>query len=211
MANNTTTIKGLEQGRAKFAYECASQVLSLKKFVFNQRDIITNDVLKKLYTDKFRRKIEINDRKDNDERRNNKKMLDDFLEGPLEKINQYQTTKGFFKDIINFYEKTQKEYKSYVKKIPMIIKTNGLGATFAFMLSKGGTYEAIGEQVLEWLKNDEKCILPDAKGINLFKDLNIKIIYLNSPEYRALTVEVLAFFNWLRRFVDGLIEEEENE
>ncbi len=50
----------------------------------------------------------------------------------------------------------RKEYKSYVKKIPMLIKTNGLGAALAFMLSKGGTYEFIGEQVLEWLKNDEK-------------------------------------------------------
>jgi len=211
MVNNTTTIKGLEQVRAKFAYECASQVLSLKKFVFDQRDIITNDVLKKLYTDKFRRKIEINDRKDNDERRNNKKTLDDFLEGPLEKIKQYQIPKGFVKNIINFYEKTQKEYKSYVKKIPMMIKTNGLGATFAFMLSKGGTYMFIGEQVLEWFKNEGKGVLPDIKNVGSFKDLNIKIISFNSPEYRALTIEVLAFFNWLRRFADGLIEGEENE
>ena len=137
MNNNTTTIKGLEQGRAKFAYECA--------------------------------------------------------------------LKGSKRD-------KKKEYKSYVKKIPMLIKTNGLGATFAFMLSKGGTYEFIGEQVLEWLKNDEKGILANANEINNFEKLNEKIVSLNSPEYRALTIEVLAFFSWLRRFADGLIEgEDENE
>lgn len=137
MGNNTTTIKGLEQGRAKFAYECAEEGSKIEK---------------------------------------------------------------------------KKEYKSYVKKIPMLIKTNGLGATFAFMQSKGGTYEFIGEQVLKWLKKDEKRILSDAESIKSLKDLNAKIVSIDPSEYRALTIEILAFFNWLRRFADGLIEgEAENE
>ena len=136
MPKNKTTIKGIEEGRAKFAYECA-------------------------------------------------------LEGS--KIDK------------------KKEYKSYVKKIPMLIKANGLGATFAFMLSKRGTYKFIGEQVLKWLKNDEKDILSDAKEIENFKELVKKIVSLSSSEYRALTIEILAFFNWLRRFAEGLIEEEEND
>ena len=93
----------------------------------------------------------------------------------------------------------------------MLIKTNGLGAAFAFMLSKGGTYEFIGGQVLEWLKNDEKSILPDAKEIDSFGKLNAKIVSLNSPEYRAVTIEVLAFFNWLRRFADGLAGDEDKK
>ena len=135
MPKNKTTIKGIEEGRAKFAYEC---VLSIEK-----------------------------DKK--------------------------------------------KEYKSYVKKIPMLIKANGLGETFAFMLSKEGTYEFIGEQVLKWLQNDEKEILSDAKEIENFKELVKKIVSLSSSEYRALTIEILAFFNWLRRFAEGLIEEEEND
>ncbi len=102
------------------------------------------------------------------------------------------------------------DYRSYVKKIPMLIKTNGLGSTFAFMFSKGGTYELIGEQVLEWLKNDDKEILPDAKNIKSFKDLSVKIISFDDPpQYRALTIEVLAFFKWLRRFAEGLIESSE--
>ena len=33
-------------------------------------------------------------------------------------------------------KKKLKEYRSYTQKIPMYIKTNGLGATLAFMLSK---------------------------------------------------------------------------
>jgi len=96
-----------------------------------------------------------------------------------------------------------KEYKSYVKKIPMLIKTNGLGATFAFMKAKGGTYDTIYKQTYKWLKEDNK--------LGLFKqneneDLVAVIIKQKSAEYRALTNEVMAFFAWLKRFAEGLIE-----
>lgn len=203
MGNNTTTIKGLEQGRAKFAYECANQVLSLKEFRFNQKHIDTNKILKKMFQDKFKQNIKSDE---------NEKVLDEFLENPLQKIEEYSSSTGFERKILDFYEKIKKEYKSYVKKIPMLIKTNGLGATFAFMLSKRDTYKFIGEQILEWLKNDEKGILPNAESIKSFEDLNKKVASLNSPEYRALTIEVLVFFNWLRRFAEGLIEgDEQNE
>jgi len=202
MANDKTAIKGIEEGRAKFAYECANQVLSLKEFRFNQRDIKTNEILKEMFKNKFKQNIKTDE---------DKKVLDDFLEDALNKIKEYSSSSGFKKKIADFYEKKQKEYKSYVKRIPMLIKTNGLGATFAYMLSKGGTYEFIGKQVLEWLKNDEKGILANANEINDFKGLTEKIISLNSHAYRALTIEVLAFFNWLRRFAEGLIEgEDEN-
>lgn len=93
--------------------------------------------------------------------------------------------------------KQQKEYKAYIKKIPMMILTNGLGATFAFVYSKkknGNAYELIYNQTKEWLtvhQNDE---------------LVKWIIDQESPEYRAVTNEVLALFNWLKRFADGMIE-----
>jgi CRISPR-associated protein Cmr5 len=95
------------------------------------------------------------------------------------------------------------EYKSYVKKIPMLIKSNGLSATFAFMLSKGGTYNTITAQCKEWL-NHYSVLAGELKG-NV--DLVEKIIQLNSTDYRAITNEVLALFNWLRRFAEGLIGE----
>ena len=106
----------------------------------------------------------------------------------------------------------KKEYKAYAKKIPMMIKTNGLGATFAFVKSKintdknkpGYAYKLIYEHTAGWLKKDDKKLI-DLSGGN---DLVGQIVKLNSPEYRALTIEVLAFFNWLRRFAEGLIEEE---
>lgn len=113
--------------------------------------------------------------------------------------------------------KRKKEYKSYVKKIPMLIKTNGLGATFAFVKSKsdrdeeksGYAYHLLYQQTADWLKKDEKHLITinDTDTDDLVK----KIVELNSSEYRAVTNEVIAFFTWLRRFADGLIEGEADD
>jgi CRISPR-associated protein Cmr5 len=122
--------------------------------------------------------------------------------------------------IDNEYHKDDK-YKSYVKKIPMMVLTNGLGATFAFIYSKQKSYDSkknkkagekenpkngydlIYKQVDEWLKKDYKQ--------NNNDELIQWIIHQDSQSYRAVTNEVLALFNWLKRFADGMIEgEEEN-
>ncbi|MCR4429800.1 MAG: type III-B CRISPR module-associated protein Cmr5 [Tepidanaerobacteraceae bacterium] len=104
----------------------------------------------------------------------------------------------------------RKEYKQYVKKLPMLIKTNGLGAALAFVKSKisdktsesGHAYKLIYDQIAEWLKKDDKKLI-DLSGD---ADLVAAIISLDSSQYRAVTIEVLAFLNWLRRFAEGLIE-----
>lgn len=99
-----------------------------------------------------------------------------------------------------------KEYKSHVRKIPMMIKTNGLGATFAFVYSKSKkdkVYKKIYEQTWKWLLKEKEVDITD------FEKLAVKIVSCDSPEYRMLTIETLAFFNWLRRFADGLIEGED--
>ena len=106
-------------------------------------------------------------------------------------------------------EKFSKKYKSYTRKIPVLIKTNGLGQTLAYLKSKkDDAYELLYNQVSNWLRKDAKVLLELKEG----DDLVQKVVSLESPLYRAVTVEVLAFMNWLRRFADGLIEgEDENE
>jgi CRISPR-associated protein Cmr5 len=99
----------------------------------------------------------------------------------------------------NDNENIRDDYKSYVKKIPMMILNNGLGATFAFIYSKkknSNAYEVIYNQIQEWLNAD--------------KDLVEWIINQDSQEYRATTNEVLALFNWLKRFADGMIEDKKD-
>jgi CRISPR-associated protein Cmr5 len=112
-------------------------------------------------------------------------------------------------------EKNMKEkYSAHVKKVPMMIKTNGLGATFAFIFSKkdkeGGVYQEIGKNITDWINYDDKYLRYGMENKpEKFRDLVAKVVELKSPKYRALTIEVLALFNWLRRFAEGLIEGED--
>ncbi len=135
MNSSTTTIKGLEQGRAKFAYEYA-------------------DGIEKALKEKF---------------------------------------------------------KSHVKSFPMLIKTNGLGASVAFLFSKkdkeSGVYKLVGDSIVEWLTKDGRYKDYGLKELRDLKSLSEGTVQLDSTHYRALTIEVLAFFTWLRRFAEGLMED----
>ena len=111
--------------------------------------------------------------------------------------------------------KEANEYKSYVKKIPSMIQTNGLSATLAFMYSKKKTYQIIYNQIEEWLKKRGYEIKDkNNKDIELVKWV---VIRLDSSQYKQITNEVMALFMWLRRFAEGMIEkgndngEESNE
>lgn len=109
----------------------------------------------------------------------------------------------------------KKEYKAYVKRMPMYIKTNGLGAAMAFAFSKGSKGGQIDESnawgllhqhIENWLKEDRKELIDFENG-----RLAPALTKVDSYTYRAVTIEVTAFLSWLRRFAEGLIEgEDEN-
>lgn len=107
-----------------------------------------------------------------------------------------------FKDA-NPGKSTLDEYKSYSKKFPMMVKTNGLGSALAFIKSKRKkAYDRIYEDLTYWLKNDHKKIV-DLSNVDLLK----KVVSMDSSaQYRALTNEVLAFMNWHRRFTEALLD-----
>ncbi|MCS7213889.1 MAG: type III-B CRISPR module-associated protein Cmr5 [Candidatus Calescibacterium sp.] len=107
--------------------------------------------------------------------------------------------------------KKQKEYRSYVRKIPQMIISNGLGQTLAFVFAKkknGNAYDLIYRQLTDYLKSDAVVWkkMPDDKN-----ELIKWIISLKSYDYRHVTEEILAFLNWLKRFAEGMIETEEEE
>jgi CRISPR-associated protein Cmr5 len=106
-------------------------------------------------------------------------------------------------------EKQREEYRSYIKKMPMMIKVNGLGQTFAFYFSKGETYKIIYDQVGKWLLDYY------AQELNLTEEDRRKrpidvIIHLPSDQYRMATMESVSVLDWMRRFVDGLSKEGKN-
>ncbi|MBC7248559.1 MAG: type III-B CRISPR module-associated protein Cmr5 [Actinobacteria bacterium] len=104
-----------------------------------------------------------------------------------------------------------KDYKSYVKKLPVMIKTNGLGQTLAFVKSKRSkdegknAYDMIYEQLGDWLRKCPNSVIQSGN------DLVKSIIDLDSKDYRVATAEALSLLNWLRRFADGIIEGEGGE
>jgi CRISPR-associated protein Cmr5 len=105
--------------------------------------------------------------------------------------------------------KKQKEYKSYTRKIPTMILSNGLGQTLAFIKAKSKkekAYDLIYQQLTEYMKSDHtaRIKMPQEKN-----DLVEWVISCNSSTYRYITQEILAFLNWLKRFAEGLIEVEE--
>ena len=98
----------------------------------------------------------------------------------------------------------KKELKSYAKKIPMMIQTNGLGNTFAFMATKGKSYSAIAKDIIIWLSNGDCPFQLEQQYQNCDTTRFIEhIINLDSSVYRAYSTEVIAFMTWYRRFVEG--------
>ena len=101
----------------------------------------------------------------------------------------------------------KKEYKSYVKKLPLLIKTNGLGSAIAFVSAKsenvaskkGYAYYKLYQHLVEWLKKSGTISLQNDELTNY-------IVSQPSQNYRHITIEVLAFMTWLKRFTEGLIE-----
>ncbi len=114
-------------------------------------------------------------------------------------------------DSTKYKDALASDYKGYVKKMPALIQTNGLGNTLAYILSKGNNspkekgnaYNLIYDQLSDWLKsgNSGSASLPEGSDLLGF------IISKPSTIYRQFTTEALAFLNWLSRLAAGMIEE----
>lgn len=94
------------------------------------------------------------------------------------------------------------EMKSYIKKMPMLIKTNGLGQTLAFYFSKSKSSEY--NQILEILVSylSENGFLSASNSKTLMQN----VVELDANKYRLITNETILYLNWLRRFADGLLK-----
>lgn len=116
----------------------------------------------------------------------------------------FEKVKGF---VQSHPEKTNKEYRSYVKKLPAMIQVNGIGQSMAFCYAKGGVYADIYKQIEEWVQQQEAALMRkyDPKGKGEFVET---IVNMSSNDYRLITSEVIAYLNWMRRFADGMIKAE---
>ncbi len=100
-----------------------------------------------------------------------------------------------------------KKYKSLVRKTPMRIKANGLGATLAFVFSKkreDNQHALLYKQLETWLSDNDMVDVENGEFVG-------EVVAMEKADYRVATNELLAFLTWLRRFVDGMIEGEEDD
>jgi len=108
----------------------------------------------------------------------------------------------------NYEGNISADYKSYVKKLPHLIRTNGLGNALAFIVSKpkNRAHDLIYKQLSRWLESGNNGCAVLRRG----NDLLEFVVSQPSQIYRQLTSETLAFLNWVRRLAEGLIEEDKD-
>jgi CRISPR-associated protein Cmr5 len=103
----------------------------------------------------------------------------------------------------------KKKYGSLARKVPMLVLTNGLGQTLAFLKAKGKSDPADEHTVLfrhlsDWVLSQ---VAPNTTASN--GDLLQWVLHNDSVAYRRATTEALAFLNWLKRFAEAELPTEE--
>lgn len=102
---------------------------------------------------------------------------------------------------------SKKDYTNAVKSIQMMIRTNGLGASLAFIGKHKKKKNLKHYRLLfEHLGGRLMAVEPLLAGDNgdLIENFRLK---LDSSKTRALTLEALMFLGWLCRFSEGLTVE----
>lgn len=94
------------------------------------------------------------------------------------------------------------DYSSLVKSVPVMILTNGLGQTLAFIISKSKSkeYSLLYGHLNKWLAIN----VPWTQNEDISNDLIELVINEKSQGYRMATEEALAFLAWVKRFATAL-------
>lgn len=99
-------------------------------------------------------------------------------------------------------EALSSNYDAMVKKVPAYIQTNGFVYTMAFLAEKD---KGVLQTIYEWhcSSTENTMKLDKLDSVTSREDFLEKLIKeLSDEEIRMITVETLALFTWLRRFVD---------
>lgn len=118
-----------------------------------------------------------------------------------------------------YQERYAGEFKAYVKKLPMLIRTNGLAAAYAFAWSKSETDKPDNkksERANAWIKiagitrkwlTQKTAIINSDSTEAMYQDM----LKLSVQDYRWCIHEIFALFTWLKRYADAMIEKEESD
>ncbi len=96
-----------------------------------------------------------------------------------------------WRDISKVKEEEQSKYSTWVRKLPALIQSNGLGSAMAFLCVKcPSLYKHVSSWVTTHLKHTSDDLL----------DL---IRSSSAEQYRRATAEAIAYTIWLKRYVEG--------
>ena len=96
------------------------------------------------------------------------------------------------------------EYKSLVKKFPMMVLKNGLLQTIAFLEAKGKEHhKALLDHLKSYLEGESPLSLQVGESL-----LSEYLSSIDVTQYRNITSDILIFIKWLGRYAEALIEEE---
>jgi len=113
-------------------------------------------------------------------------------------------------EVTNKPQEFKKKYGSLARKVPMLVLTNGLGQTLAFLKAKGKNNPADEHTVLfrhlsSWVLSQVASSTTASNG-----DLLLQWVLQNdSAAYRRATMEALAFLAWLKRFAEAELPTED--
>jgi len=129
----------------------------------------------------------------------------------FQQTKEQQRAKAAWQDIQAVDQRPQdvkRKYRGLVLKLPVMILTNGLGQTLAFLKSKGkgdmnDPHEIVYSHLQSWLFAEIRWT-----GAN-HSTLIERILNTTSETYRQATTETLAYLHWLRRFAEAVLPEPE--
>ncbi len=109
--------------------------------------------------------------------------------------------------VVNNSDDFKKKYSSLARRVPMLVLTNGLGQTLAFLRAKGKNDRSDEHNVLfnhlsKWTLSQ---VAPNAGN----QDLLDWVLRSDSVAYRRATAEALAYLVWLKRFAEAELPTEE--
>lgn len=104
------------------------------------------------------------------------------------------------------------KYKTSAKKLPVMIRTNGIGQTLAYLKDRNDGYNALYEQLGDWFIKNELIFKAGSENEDDIKKNTLeKVVNLTSLEYRRLTLEAITISSWFSRFVDSIMKTVEVE
>lgn len=118
----------------------------------------------------------------------------------LRKINEIKT-----KDFAS-------KFKSHISNLPMYIYSDGIIATYAFILKKSRLNESNADnRSYREIKEIIEKIIETNLSHKEDEELLECLIEIESPEYRTITLNILSYLEWIVRFSDAVIEDKEDK